>query len=195
VVLAWFTKAAAAFFVAAVLFDACLTILLARWTPLRQRFGFEAPSPYAARAAAWTLAGVALAGVAALVLFVAPNWREYEFYNWQMSVTRKPAYTIRALMDRASWIPIVHDFFTRMWLVTAVAMLAVASTILRIRSARPAERVLLLWVLLGFAELVIHDSGNERRSFRRWWRCSRCSSRARSRYRWKAWRRAGGSGG
>ena len=28
-------------------------------------------------------------------------------------------------MDRASWIPIVHDFFTRMWLVTAVAALGI----------------------------------------------------------------------
>ena len=28
---------------------------------------------------------------------------------------------------------------------------------------RPAERLLVLWVLIGLLELVVHDSGNERR--------------------------------
>ena len=44
----------------------------------------------------------------ALATFVAPNWESYRFYNWQMSVTRKPEYTLGALVDRASWLPIVH---------------------------------------------------------------------------------------
>ena len=41
--------------------------------------------------------------------FVAPNWEDYRFYNWQMSVTRKPSYDLKALMDRASWFPVLHD--------------------------------------------------------------------------------------
>jgi 4-amino-4-deoxy-L-arabinose transferase-like glycosyltransferase len=163
VVLAWFTKASAAFFVAAIILDAAFTLLASRWQMARLRFRLAEPSPAAVKGAAWTLLGIALAAGVAVVLFVIPNWTEYRFYNWQMSVTRKPAYGIRALMDRASWIPIVHDFFTRMWLVTAVAALGIASVIARWRSARPAERLLVLWVLLGLAELVAHDSGNERR--------------------------------
>ena len=66
-------------------------------------------------------------------------------------------------MDRASWLPIVHDFFTRMWLVTALAALAIATIVARWRTAEPGERLLVLWVLVGLVELVIHDSGNERR--------------------------------
>ena len=57
-----------------------------------------------------------------------------------------------------------QDLFTRMWLVLLVVgrwrMLGIAS---RWRTARPAERLLVLWVLVGFAELVVHDAGNERR--------------------------------
>jgi len=163
VILAWFTKASAAFFVGAIVIDAAWTLLLWRGHSIRARLGLPSPSEGAVRAAVWTLAGVLIAATAAIVLFVLPNWPEYRFYNWQMSVTRKPSYTIRALMDRASWIPINHDFFTRMWLVTAVAALGIASVAARWRSARPGERLLVLWVLLGFAELVVHDSGNERR--------------------------------
>ena len=163
VVLAWFTKASSAFFVAAIVLDAAFTLLISRWDTARRRFRFAEPSSTAVKGAAWTLGGMALAAAVALVFFVVPNWTEYMFYNWQMSVTRKPAYSVRALMDRASWIPIVHDFFTRMWLVTAVASFGIATVVARWRSARPAERLLVLWVLLGLAELVVHDSGNERR--------------------------------
>ena len=163
VVLAWFTKASAAFFVAAIVLDAVCTVLISRWHSGRRRFGIEAPSPQVVRGAVWTLGGIALATGVAAIVFVAPYWTEYQFYNWQMSVTRKPAYSIRAVMDRASWIPIVHDFFTRMWLVTGVAALGIATVVARWRSAQPAERLLVLWVLLGLAELVVHDSGNERR--------------------------------
>jgi hypothetical protein len=163
VVLAWFTKASAAFFVAAIILDAGITLLISRWHYARLRLRLDQPSPATVRGAVWTLGGMALAAAVAAVVFVGPNWTEYGFYNWQMSVTRKPAYSIRALMDRASWIPIVHDFFTRMWLVTAVAAIGIAAVIAGWRSARPAERLLVLWVLLGLAELVVHDSGNERR--------------------------------
>lgn len=163
VVLAWFTKASAAFFVAALVLDAATTIALSRWERLRRVLAVPAPSPTAVRAAGWTLAGMGIAGAIVCVAFVLPYWSEYQFYNWQMSVTRKPAYTLRSLIDRASWLPIVHDFFTRMWLVTTIAALGLATIVARWRTARPAERLLVLWVLLGLAELVVHDAGNERR--------------------------------
>jgi 4-amino-4-deoxy-L-arabinose transferase-like glycosyltransferase len=163
VVLAWFTKAAAAFFLAALVFDAVLTLLLWRWTRARAVLDIDAPSPAQVKAAAWTLGGVAISAAVIILAFVLPYWSEYRFYNWQMSVTRKPSYTLRSLMDRASWLPIVHDFFSRMWLVMVVAALGIGTIVARWRTARPAERLLVWWVLIGLAELVAHDSGNERR--------------------------------
>jgi hypothetical protein len=163
VVLAWFTKASAAFFVAALVLDAVWTIAAARSTRLRNLLALPAPGEPAKKAAWWTLAGLAAAAAVIAVLFVAPFWNEYRFYNWQMSVTRKPAYTVKALMDRASWLPIAHDFFTRMWLVMTIAALGIATVLARWRTAAAPERLLVLWVLVGLAELVVHDSGNERR--------------------------------
>ena len=96
--------------------------------------------------------------------FRLPHWQEYQFYNWQMTVTRKPSYDLRSFIDRASWLPVVQDVFTRMWLVL---LRRVAGHGRHRRGAgaraRPAERLLVLWVLVGLAELVVHDSGNERR--------------------------------
>lgn len=156
--LAWFTKASAAFFAAAIVLDAALT-LIARAAPAadpgeagRQR-----------RAAMWTLAGGALVGGAIAVAFVWPHWTEYWFYNVQMSVERKPTYDLRSLIQRASWLTVVQDIFTRAWPLLAAAALAMASVCARIRHARPAERLLLWWVLIGLLELVVHDSGNQRR--------------------------------
>jgi 4-amino-4-deoxy-L-arabinose transferase-like glycosyltransferase len=163
VVLAFFTKAAAAFFVAALLLDAMITLVTWRWTRLREVTGMALPEPALVRAAGWTLAGVSLASAIVAATFVLPYWSEYQFYNWQMSVTRKPEYSLRSLLDRASWLPIVHDYFTRMWLVMCTAALAIVTVTLRWRTARPSERLLVLWVLLGLAELVVHDAGNERR--------------------------------
>jgi 4-amino-4-deoxy-L-arabinose transferase-like glycosyltransferase len=163
VVLAWFTKAAAAFFLGALVLDTAWTLALWRVQGLRRLLAVEAPSSGDVRAAAWTLGGIVAAAGVVLAAFVLPNWTEYQFYNWQMSVTRKPSYTIKAVMDRASWLPIVHDYFTRMWLVVTLAALAVITIALRWRTARPAERLLVLWVMLGLAELVAHDAGNERR--------------------------------
>jgi hypothetical protein len=162
VVLAWFTKAAAAFFLAALVLDASIT-LVRWWTTTRGGALSSSPAPEPVRAAGWTLAGVAAAGLIISLAFVLPYWVDYQFYNWQMSVTRKPEYTLRSLIDRASWLPIVHDFFTRMWLITSVAALGIITVVLRWRTARPAERLLVWWVLLGLAELVVHDTGNERR--------------------------------
>ena len=159
---AWFTKASAAFFVAALLIDAGITILLSVFSGLRTRLDLDPPDAAAVRAAWWTIGGVAATAAFVALLFMQ-HWSEYWFYNWQTSVARKPEYSIRALLDRASWIPIAHDFFTRMWLVTAAAALSLLILAARWRTAIPAHRLLVWWVLVGFLELVVHDSGNERR--------------------------------
>ena len=145
-VLAFFTKASAAFFVAALVIEAVTAFALAK-----------------RRAPMWALAGLAAAGVVIAVLFVRPYFSEYSFYTWQMSVVRKPDYSIRALVDRASWLPIVQPFFTWMWPVMAAASVSIVGLASRWRSATPAERLLVLWVVMGLLELIVHDSGNERR--------------------------------
>jgi 4-amino-4-deoxy-L-arabinose transferase-like glycosyltransferase len=148
--LAFFTKAAAAFFVVAVGIDAL-------WSAAR-------PSSPAERAAGrTTLLALIVCGLLALAVFVLPNWSEYQFYNWQMSVTRKPSYDLKSLLDRVTWFPILHDFFTRMWLVVLLAVAAVFGMLARIGRLRSSERLLLLWVGLGTLELLLHDVGNERR--------------------------------
>jgi hypothetical protein len=80
-----------------------------------------------------------------------------------MSVLRKPDYSLRAFTDRASWLPIVNDFFMWMWPIVVVGAVAILDIISRWRQAKPSERLLVLWVLVGLLELVVHDSGNERR--------------------------------
>jgi hypothetical protein len=174
-VLAFFTKAAAAFFVAALAVDAILSVL---WrTGARNR---PPGSKQAARedekstdrgnengaqrlAGLAALIGLAAAGLLALAVFVGPNWESYRFYNWQMTVTRKPTYGLEAIADRVSWFPVLHDLFTRMWFVIVVALLGVLTALGRWREIRAPERLALLWVVLGALELVIHDVGNERR--------------------------------
>jgi hypothetical protein len=66
-------------------------------------------------------------------------------------------------VDRASWLPIVNDFFTRMWLATVVSIAGCLALLARWRTVRPGERLLLLWIGIGLAELVVHDTGNLRR--------------------------------
>jgi hypothetical protein len=171
--LAYFTKAAAVFLVAAIGLDAVLSLALtsrlARAGPvLAGRASSEEPeaSPIGrgARPAAWlTLAGLLGAGLISLLVFLLPNWQEYRFYNWQISVTRKPSYSMRAFLDRLSWFPILHDFSTRMWLVSILAAGGVLGTLARWRRVHPGERLLLLWVGLGACKLLVHDVGNERR--------------------------------
>lgn len=162
-VLALLTKASAAFFLAALAVDALLTIALSRSAAARTALRVDAPDHDSAGGAAWTLAGLAIAAGLAGALFVLPHWADYRFYNWQMSVVRKPDYTVHALLVRASWLPIVHDLFTRMWLTLTLALLNLLLLAARWRTARPAERLLAWWVLIGLLELVVHDSGNERR--------------------------------
>ncbi len=165
--LAFFTKASAAFFVAAVAFDAVLALGIWRFAkggssePLTQSTTYrKGECPHFAGV---TLAALAGGGLLALLLFVVPHWTDYRFYNWQMSVTRKPSYTIRALMDRVTWFPILHDLFTRSWFVLAVGLTSALGMLARWRTLAPAERLLGLWVGLGAFELILHDVGNERR--------------------------------
>jgi 4-amino-4-deoxy-L-arabinose transferase-like glycosyltransferase len=153
--LAFFTKAAAAFFVAAIALDASLT-LVAAWTG-------GLGSRRSTRAATWTLGGLIAGGALAAVTFVFPNWTDYRFYNWQMSVTRKPSYDLKSLIDRVTWFPILHDVFTRMWFVLALGITAALGLLARWRDRPAAERLLLLWLGLGAIELLLHDTGNERR--------------------------------
>jgi 4-amino-4-deoxy-L-arabinose transferase-like glycosyltransferase len=144
---AFFTKASAAFFVAAIALDTLLMLALGR-----------------DRRAARTvmLSGIICAALA-LVVFVVPNWHDYRFYNWQMSVTRKPSYSFSALVDRASWFPVLHDLFTRMWFTLLVGIAGGLGLLARWRQAAAGERLLGWWVGLGALELVLHDVGNERR--------------------------------
>ena len=51
------------------------------------------------QAAFWTLAGLAVALIVVAAAFVLPHWTDYRFYNWQMSVTRKPSYDLRVDPD------------------------------------------------------------------------------------------------
>ena len=151
--LAFFTKASAAFFVAAIGCEALVTWLNAS--------GRETPA--GRRAAVVTVAALVVCGVIALAVFVLPNWTDYRFYNWQMSVTRKPSYDLKSLIDRVSWFPILHDIFTRMWFTLVVGVAAALGLLARWRSATPPERLLGLWIAVGAFELMLHDVGNERR--------------------------------
>jgi 4-amino-4-deoxy-L-arabinose transferase-like glycosyltransferase len=158
-VAAFFTKAAAAFFIAALVLELATTWWLSRKPAI-------SPSPHlpiSSSAGLPILAGLCAATLVALAVLVVPYWTEFQFYNWEMTVTRKPVYTLQALLDRASWLPVVHHTFTRMWLVLVVASLAALVIVTRWRTAHPAERLAVLWLAVGLAELVVHDSGNERR--------------------------------
>ena len=79
-------------------------------------------TPAARRAGLLTLLSLAVCGWLAVVIFVLPHWADYRFYNWQMSVTRKPSYDARSLFDRVTGFPILHDIFTRMWFTVVVGL-------------------------------------------------------------------------
>src|SRR6476659_9828926 len=151
--LAFFTKASAAFFLAALGLEA---LIAATGVTARE-------SMPARRVGRLTIIALCACGAAALALFVLPHWTEYRFYNWQMSVTRKPSYDLRSLADSVSWFPVLHDIFTRMWFTVVVGCAGALALAGRWRAAPPAERLLGLWVLVGAAELLLHDVGNERR--------------------------------
>jgi 4-amino-4-deoxy-L-arabinose transferase-like glycosyltransferase len=151
--LAYFTKAAAAFYVAALGIEAVIALLPPN----------DADSAQTRRAAMATLCGLVTAALVALAVFVVPHWADYRFYNWQMSVTRKPSYTFRSLMDRVTWFPILHDVFTRTWLVLVAGTAGLFGALTRWRRLAAPERLLILWIGLGAVELMLHDVGNERR--------------------------------
>jgi hypothetical protein len=155
-VLAYFTKAAAAFYLGAL-------GLAAVWMLFRPSLLDEDDLIRQRAAAVWTLAGLVVAVLIAAAIFVLPHWTDYRFYNWQMSVTRKPSYDIGSIVTRVSWFPVLHDTFTRMWFELCVGVVAVWGLVLSRRRASFAERLLLLWVVVGIAELLVHDVGNERR--------------------------------
>ena len=157
---AYFIKAAAVFFVGAIGLTALVAIALPGLAG--NRAGDRAGNRGRA-AGLWTLAGLAFAGVVALALFVGPEWSEYRFYNWQMSVTRKPSYDAQSLLNRVSWFPVLHDVLSRMWVVVALGLAAFVARALDWFRRPPAEQLLVLWVGVGVLELLLHDVGNERR--------------------------------
>ena len=151
--LAFFTKATAAFYVGALGLVALLRVL-------PRTGGHDGNSR---QAAAWTLAGLAIASALIGAFFVLPHWSDYQFYNWQMSVTRKPSYDVRSILQRVVWFPVLHDTFSRSWPELLLAVLGAWAIAGRWRTASDGERLLLLWVAAGSLELLIHDVGNERR--------------------------------
>lgn len=157
---AFFTKASAAFFLVALGIDASLRAWDAIAARRRQglplaRTVLEGPS--------LALLSLAVGTVLTLAIFVVPNWTEYSFYNLFVYGSRRSAMGIEALTDRASWLPVVHTFFTRQWVLTLAALGGLVPLLVHARRASPGARLLALWFLLGVAELVIHDLGNERR--------------------------------
>jgi hypothetical protein len=168
--LAFFTKAAAAFYIGA-LGLAAIVRLVEGWNAgagrsrtLRAKAEGGSHGPRTQKKAAlWTLAGLAVSFGIITALFVLPHWRDYQFYNWQVSVTRKPSYDVRSVLTRLTWFPILHDMFSRMWAVLGLGLAGAWGILARWRRASDGERLLLLWVAVGSAELLAHDVGNERR--------------------------------
>src|SRR5262245_13270508 len=112
---------------------------------------------------AWTIAGLAISFGVIGAFFVLPHWSDYQFYNWQMSVTRKPSYSPYWLKTRVTWFPILHDTFSRMWGALVLGLVGGWAVLLWWRMAELGERLLLLWLAVGILELLIHDVSNERR--------------------------------
>jgi len=159
---AFFTKASAAFFLVALGLSSCWSL----WEGFRA--GPPAPAGNTPRSqttvgALTTLGALAAGTILTLAIFVIPHWGEYSFYNLFVYGARRSQTGLSALADRASWFPVVHQFFSRQWLLTVTALVGLASTLVTIRRASPGERLLAFWFLLGVFELVLHDLGNERR--------------------------------
>jgi hypothetical protein len=161
--LAWFSKAAAAFFLASLALDAVVTIALGTSAALRERLSVESPSESEILGARAALVGLVAGAIVIGAFFVIPHWTEYRFYNWQMTVTRKPSYSVHAIVERASWLPLVQGIFSKMALTLVMGLAAAGMILARLRRAAPAERLLILWLVVGLVELVAHDAGNERR--------------------------------
>ena len=156
--LAFFTKAAAAFYIGALGLVVAARMLNLR--PEGRRY-LEIKAPQAA--SRWTVVGLLGSFAAIALFFVLPHWSDYQFYNWQMSVTRKPSYDLQSLLMRVSWFPILHDTFSRMWVAVCAGLLGAWGIAINWRRASDGERLLMLWVAVGSLELLVHDVGNERR--------------------------------
>jgi dolichyl-phosphate-mannose-protein mannosyltransferase len=179
--LAFFTKAAAAFYVGAL-----GLVVLARLLPpeggshereeeggsqgTREVGGSygnplndQMASAFRRKGSLWTLVGLAGSFAIVAALFVLPHWQAYQFYNWQVSVTRKPSYDLASVLQRVTWFPILHDTFSRMWGVLLLGAAGAWGVLGRWRRATDGERLLLLWIAAGALELLIHDVSNERR--------------------------------
>jgi len=138
--LAFFTKAAAAFYIGALGLVAVIRFAEA-WAP------HEAPLQ-GRRIALWTLGGLAASGLLIGLLFVLPHWSDYQFYNWQMSVTRKPSYDLASIVTRFTWLPILHDTFSRMWAALALGVIGGWGVVLR-------RFVFLIPALIALASMVL----------------------------------------
>ncbi len=155
--LAFFTKASAAFFLIALGLDACWTV----WRAWRSH-PHDASDP-ALRGAVATLSVLAVGTLLALAVFVVPYWAEYSFYNLFVYGSRRSSMGVGPLLDRASWFPVIHEFFARQWLLSVASLVGLSAVLARYGRATPGERLLASWFLLGTVELVLHDLGNERR--------------------------------
>lgn len=154
--LAFFTKASAAFFLVALGIDAC-------WVAVRAWRGQTRAWDPVVTGAVATFAMLAVGTLVALAVFVVPYWGEYSFYNLFVYGSRRSSMGAGPLLDRASWFPVIHAFFTRQWLLSLASLGGLAAVLVRYGRAQAGERLLALWFLLGALELVLHDLGNERR--------------------------------
>jgi len=155
--LAFFTKASAGFFLIALGLDACWV----GWRAWRSPNGGSVTSSAGGAIATFALLGAGT--LVALAVFVVPHWADYSFYNLFVYGSRRSSMSVGALLDRASWFPVVHGFFARQWLLSVASLCGLASILVGYRRATFGERLLVLWFLLGAFELVLHDLGNERR--------------------------------
>jgi len=161
-VAAFFTKAAAAFFIAALVLEAATSWWFARHPAGLKPGGSEDHLPISPSPHLPIFVGLCAATAVALAMLVIPYWTEFQFYNWEMTVTRKPTYGLEDFQNRISYL-LRHGAFTRMWPLLAAAAVGVLAAISHWTTTRPATRLAVLWLLLGLLELVVHDSGNERR--------------------------------
>jgi hypothetical protein len=161
--LAFFTKAAAAFYVGALGLVVLVRLLPPKGGNYKNPIDHPVASAFRRKTSLWTLVGLAVSFGVIAAVFVLPHWHAYQFYNWQVSVTRKPSYGLSSMLQRVSWFPILHDTFSRMWGVLVLGVFGVWGILARWRRASDAERLLFLWVAAGSLELLLHDVSNERR--------------------------------
>jgi hypothetical protein len=70
---------------------------------------------------------------------------------------------LSVVITRASWFPIVHDFFTRTLALTWLSMAGLLAGLIDWKRRPAGDRLLSLWLALGVVELILQDTGTERR--------------------------------